>query len=27
VTDHRDRFTGDAARQWVKVQTPGLIKD
>jgi len=27
VIDHRDRFTGAAARQWVKVKTPGLIKD
>ncbi len=26
VADHRDRFTGEAARQWVKVATPGLIK-
>jgi uncharacterized protein YbjT (DUF2867 family) len=26
VTDHRDRFTGEAARRWVTVKTPGLAK-
>lgn len=26
VADNRDRFTGDAAKQWVKVKTPGLLK-
>lgn len=24
IVDHRDRFTGEAARQWVAVRTPGL---
>lgn len=24
IADHRDRFTGEAARQWVAVKTPGL---
>ena len=26
VRDHRDRFSGEAAKAWVKVATPGLIR-
>jgi nucleoside-diphosphate-sugar epimerase len=26
VADYRDRFTGEAAKQWVKVNTPGVLK-
>lgn len=27
VTDYQSAFSGDAARTWVKVKTPGLVKD